>query len=121
MILLVDDNRLLWLAVEDRFDLEGWHIDACADGLEALAKIESGATYDVLVLDNDLPGAGGLELTRRARDLKHRRGVPIIIISASEIEEEARQAGANCFLKKPFDLNSIIRAIEGLLASSVAE
>lgn len=118
MILYVDDNRILLLTVKDTLELEGWHIDTCADGLDALAKIESRTRFDLLLLDNDLPGVGGLELTRRARDLKHRQHTPIIVISADEIEAEARRAGADEFLRKPNDIHSIVETISRLLAPS---
>lgn len=115
MILLVDDNRLLLLTLKDTLELEGWRIDSCRDGLDALAKIESQEHYDLLVLDNDLPGVAGLELARRARDIKHRKRTPIIIISAEAIEREARRAGADCFLSKPEGINLITEAVKRLL------
>jgi DNA-binding response OmpR family regulator len=43
---------------------------------------------DLLILDNELPGVNGIELTRRARALAHRQRTPIIMLSASDVEAE---------------------------------
>ena len=50
------------------------------------------------------------------RRLIHRQQTPIIMFSASDIEKEARQAGANAFLRKPEDLNTMAETIAQLLA-----
>ena len=55
-------------------------VEICADGTEAMRKIESKARYHVIILDNQLPGKDGLELARRARALPHRRRTPIIML-----------------------------------------
>jgi CheY-like chemotaxis protein len=72
--------------------------------------------YEVLIFDNDLPDTNGLELIRQTRRLLHRQQIPIIIFSASDIEREARRAGANVFLRKPEDLHAVAETIARLLA-----
>lgn len=114
-ILYVEDNRLLMQTVKETFELEGWSVDDCHDGITALAKIRSAEPYDLLLIDNDLPGVKGLELTRQARLLSHREATPIVIISASELEDESRLAGADGFLKKPDDIPAMIGIISRLL------
>jgi CheY-like chemotaxis protein len=114
-ILCADDNQVLRLALKDMFELQGWCVEPCEDGLSALRKIEGSAHYALLLLGNQLPGANGLELTRRARALAHRRHTPIVIFSASEIGTEARSAGANAFLKKPDDLGKVIETVSRML------
>jgi CheY-like chemotaxis protein len=60
----------------------------------------------------------GLELTRRARSLDHRKQTPIIMISASEAAREAREAGVNVFLRKPQDIGRIVETVARLLDTS---
>ena len=103
------------LATAVRLAARGWRVEVCADGSSALSLIEGGGYYDLLLLDNQLPGASGLELARRARELPHRRHTPIIVISASEVEREARSAGADAFLRKPQDVGLIVGTVEGLI------
>jgi CheY-like chemotaxis protein/tetratricopeptide (TPR) repeat protein len=116
-ILVVEDNRLLLRTMMDTLALEGWHVEVCADGAQALGKIESAEAFDLFLLDSSLPGVSGIELTRRARQLSHRRQTPIIIFSASRVEMTAQRAGANAFLRKPDDVNVVAKTIAGLLAA----
>jgi len=68
-----------------------------------------------LLLDNSMPGASGVELTRRARRLAHRRHTPVIIFSAADCRGEACDAGADRFLGKPEGIGIIVEAVALLL------
>jgi CheY-like chemotaxis protein len=117
-ILWVEDNEIVLTTVRDILCSEGWQVECCTHGLLALSKIYSAEHYDLLLLDNELPGVSGLELTRQARRLAHRREVPIIVISASECGRAAREVGANLFLDKPEGLKALADTIRHLLAAS---
>ena len=114
-ILYVEDHKLLLFYVKELLEAQGWRVETCQDGLSALEKIEGGSLYDVLILDNGLPGMSGLELVRRARRLTHRRRTPIIILSASDTARAALQAGADVFLKKPDNVETIVKTVTGLV------
>jgi CheY-like chemotaxis protein len=114
-ILYAEDHAAVRLAVRDRLVMEGWTVEACADGGAALAAMLSEVRYDLLLFDNDLPGLSGLELTARARTLAHRRETPVVVISASECGLEARRAGADLFLRKPDDIRRIAERLACLL------
>ena len=111
-ILLVEDSEIVADAMRETLELEGWCVEVCADGLAALSLIESGAHYDLLLLDNELPRMSGIELVRRARTLPHRKQTPIIMVSASEAGREARRAGAQLFLKKPEGMKTLVESIK---------
>lgn len=113
-ILYVEDYEPVRLSMKETLELEGWSVEVCADGLAALSLIESGAHYDLLLLDNELPGKSGLELVRRARTLPHRQRTPIIMLSASEGAGDARLAGVNEFLRKPQDIWKVMETISRL-------
>jgi CheY-like chemotaxis protein len=68
-ILCVEDNKLILGAIRETLEMEGWLVEACEDGITALEKINSSAYYDLIILDNDLPGVSGLELLQHARTL----------------------------------------------------
>ena len=114
-ILYVEDYKLILLYVKEILEAQGWHVETCQDGIEALERIESTTPYDVFVLDNSLPGISGLELVRRARCLAHRRRTPIIVLSASDARRAALRAGATAFLKKPDDVEGIADTITRLI------
>ena len=120
-ILHVEDNHLVAGAVKETLEEEGWKVEICPEGTSALNKLAGGAHYDLLIFDNDLPGATGLELIEYARLLPHLRRTPIIMFSASPCEAEARRAGANIFLKKPDDIRALVDTVKRLLEGKTIE
>jgi two-component system phosphate regulon response regulator PhoB/OmpR-family two-component system manganese-sensing response regulator len=117
-ILYVEDDELLRVTVQNTLELEGWRVESCSDGLAALSLLESAQRYDLLLFDNELPGASGLELLRHVRMLPYRQRTPIVIISATDSAREAYRAGADAFLKKPDDINQLASTIARLLNAS---
>ena len=116
-ILYVEDYELVLLHVKEMLEAQGWRVETCRDGSRALEIIEGASFYDVLILDNGLPGVSGLELVRRARRLTHRRRTPIIMLSAGVSENAARQAGADVYLKKPDEIDAIVEAVKRLIGA----
>jgi CheY-like chemotaxis protein len=91
------------------------HVDSCINGTTALKLLKGNTDYDVIIVDNDLPGLNGLELARRTRSIAHRRGTPIIMLSGSDCEREAWRAGVDAFLRKPEAVDKISSTIARLL------
>jgi CheY-like chemotaxis protein len=118
-ILLVEDNEMVAEPVKESLEYEGWGVVLCADGGEALRLIEGPKPFDLLLLDNELPGVKGVELIRRARSMTHRRHTPIAMFSASDVAGEARAAGADAFLRKPDDVPILVEVV-GRMLSEVA-
>jgi two-component system response regulator VicR/two-component system response regulator RegX3 len=116
-ILLIEDYEPVRQSVKETLELDGYRVSTCEDGLVALRLIQSEAQFDLIILDNQLPNMGGLELTRRARELPHRKETPIIMLSASECVRDAFLAGANMFLRKPQDIGKIVETVARLLIS----
>lgn len=90
-------------------------------GREAVERVasayEKGTGFDVCFIDWKMPDMDGIETTRCIRE-KVGQDTPIIIISAydwTDIEEEARSAGANAFISKPFFQSSVYNAIVGVV------
>jgi DNA-binding response OmpR family regulator len=101
--------------VHDLVTNENWKIDLCTDGDTALKKLTGDEHYDVLVVDNNLPGLSGLELVQRARKITHRRRTPIVMLSGDDSESEAWRAGVDAFLKKPEEIADLPLTITRLL------
>jgi CheY-like chemotaxis protein len=114
-ILYAEDYDLVLFTVKQLLELEGWSVDICRDGSEALKKIEGAEHYDVIVVDAELPGTSGINLLSRARELTHRRRTPMIMFTANDCEAEALAAGADAFLRKPGGIRDLIQTIERLL------
>ena len=114
-ILLVEDHSVIAQAIKETLEEEGYRVTLCGDGAVAVMRLASAASYSLLLCDNQLPGVGGLELVRYARGLDHRRGMPIIMFSASECSKDARMAGVNEYLRKPRDIGKIVETVARLL------
>lgn len=114
-ILYVEDDALLRSTVAELFESEGWRVSVCGDGIKAWAEIEGGEPYDLILLDNALPGVRGIRLVRHVRSLAHRKRTPVVVFSASECGREARGAGANEFLKKPEDMDVLVETVRRVL------
>lgn len=114
-ILHVEDNKLGANAVRDTLKMEGWSVEMCGEGTAALELLSSEAHYDLLIFDNELPGISGVALIYETRQIAHRQQTPIIMLSASNVEREARRAGANAFLRKPEDVTALAETVAQLL------
>ncbi|MCA1643485.1 MAG: response regulator [Acidobacteria bacterium] len=117
-ILHAEDNGFVADAVKDTLEAEGWRVEVCPEGNSAMNRLAGGVAYDLLLIDNELPGVSGMELVRYARNLPPYRGTPIIMLSASDCREEARRAGVDAFLLKPDDVSLITETISRLLAEA---
>ncbi len=66
-ILHVEDSEVLAGVVREALELEGWAVETCADGAEALERISGPEEFNLMILDCELPGVHGVELVRHAR------------------------------------------------------
>lgn len=114
-ILHVEDNKVVARLIQDTLGAKGMHVDSCISGAAALEVLRGEAPYDVIIVDNNLPGLGGLELVLRVRSMDHRRNMPIIMLSGDDCEKEAWRAGVSAFLRKPDDVEQVSSSIHRLL------
>jgi two-component system, chemotaxis family, chemotaxis protein CheY len=114
-ILHIEDDETIAEVAREMFEEQGWQVHSCDDGNAAIEHISGVVHYDFLLFDYDLPGINGLELVQRARRLVHRSRTPVGILSATPVEAEAREAGADVFLRKPQDIGLLAETIRRLL------
>lgn len=104
-ILIVDDNPLNVKLVRVLLLSSGYDVRTCANAEEALETLESFHPRAIL-MDIQLPGIDGLELTRRLKADPETRDITIIALTAYAMkgdEEKARAAGCDGYLTKPID------------------
>lgn len=114
-ILVVDDElsnaEVLALILHE----EGFQVMVAGDGRQALERIEEAAP-DLLITDYMMPGMSGVELARAVRQLPRHRNLPVLLMSgaaASTLSVHAQDFDA--FLRKPFDIEALLRAVQSLL------
>ena len=94
----------------------GYRFVEAADGREVLA-VAHDVQPDLIVLDVMLPGLSGIEVLDELRADAALRTTPVVVITAwSHAEVDARTAGADRFVSKPFDPDDLSAAVEELLA-----
>ena len=124
IILYVERNTALRHFMTDMFDLAGWHVHRAVDPCSALSQLREKQRFSLLLTGDELPpigaryGKSGLELVRQARQLPHRKSLPILFFSIEDCEQEAIAAGATAFLRKPHDLFQMVDTIRRLIKNS---
>jgi len=114
-ILHIEDDKTIAALAKEIFEEQGWDVHTCDDGNAAIEHISGGVHYDFLLFDYAPPRIDALELVRRTRKLIHRSRTPVGVISATPLEADAREAGADVFLRKPQDIRSLAEKISRLL------
>ena len=122
-VLLVEDNALNLEIAQAILEEMGFRVDTATDGDEAVQALRSSApgTYDVVLMDIMMPRMNGLEATHQIRSTPERpdlRTLPILAMSANAFAEDVKkslEAGMNCHLSKPIELDKLVEALNRVL------
>jgi DNA-binding response OmpR family regulator len=117
-ILLLEDEVMLNESIQEFLESEGHSVDTFFDGLKAFDNIKS-RSYDLLILDINVPGLDGLTFLERLHELKIH--APTIYISALvDIEDISRAYNLGCYdyLKKPFHLKELALRLDRIKLSN---
>ena len=115
-ILYAEDDFDFGEIVKKRLESEFFSVKLCPDGKEAWREIKENS-YDIILLDYDMPGIDGIDLTKRIR--QRDKVLPIVIYSSytePHTTIEAYQAGVNNFFTKNYDANILILSIKTILS-----
>ena len=116
-ILFVDDEKLLVKGIKFNLENEGYQVDACYDGEEAVEKASSGS-YDLIILDIMMPKMDGLEACMHIRQNSM---VPIIMLTAKGDDTDKLigfEYGADDYITKPFNILELKARVRALLRRS---
>ena len=109
-ILMVDDDELLRASVPTMLRMLGHHVETVDGGAAALAWLDAGGRADLVLLDVNMPGMGGLEALRGIRARK--AGLPVLLATGyleADVEEALAEDPLVRVLGKPFTLVGIQR------------
>ena len=113
-ILVVDDDPQIRRAMKATLTSRGYEVSDSRTGEEALDKLRS-ETYDLVLLDMNMPGIGGIETCRLIRSSSD---IAIIMLTVNNTEKdkvEALDAGADDYVTKPFSMPELLARIRATL------
>ncbi len=121
-LLLVEDNELNQEIAQEILEDVGFTVDTADDGSVAVERVKNNpaGTYDIILMDVQMPIMNGYEATRaiRALDDSAKAATPIVAMTANAFEEDkkaAMDAGMNGFAAKPIDLAKLMKTLSDIL------
>ncbi len=125
-VLVVDDEEDICMDIKKLMSDTGVDVDYALTGSKAVEMVEQSVKnkqdYNIVLLDWKMPEMDGVETARKIR-AKVGRDIPIMVLTSysfEDIEEEARAAGIDLFLSKPFFVSNFRRAIMQINSDGVA-
>jgi len=118
-VLIVDDNPVNTKLASLTLKLAGYDVRTAGDANEALATLRA-FTPELILMDIQMPGMDGLELTRKLRSEPTTAAVRIVAITSYAMkgdEDKALGAGCDGYLPKPIDTRTFADSVAGFLAA----
>ena len=104
-ILVVEDDEVNLMIAQHILGRAGFQVSTVNNGEEAVKKV-SDESFDLILMDIEMPIMDGIEATPLIRNIPNGQAVPIIALTAHSIDEklaEFKNAGMNDYIIKPFD------------------
>jgi two-component system copper resistance phosphate regulon response regulator CusR len=117
-ILIVEDEQRLAKILKKQFEENGFSVDVAFDGYHGKQLLER-TTFDLLILDINLPLMNGFELCGEIRKVNHK--IPIIMLTAMGTPDNKLtgfEAGADDYILKPFDFRELLARVNVFLRRS---
>lgn len=114
-VLLAEDDLSLSFVIKDGLQDAGFEVTHCTDGEAAWQKFQKG-TFDICLLDINMPLKDGFSLAKKIRQLSD--VVPIIFLTAKSLEEDkikGFETGADDYITKPFSMKELVMRMDVFL------
>ena len=114
-ILVVEDSENILEVIELMFDFQGWHVSKRDSLTNILADVKE-VKPNLILMDMLLSGANGCDACASIKEDSEIPNIPVIIMSAHpEAHKEAKNAGADYFIAKPFEMDALINKVKKAL------
>jgi len=115
-ILVVDDQAPIRFVLEEILRQAGYMTKSAANGLDCLKIARSEEKPLLILLDYQMPSLTGIEVLAHLKREKTTQGIPVIMVTGTEnIEETAKEQGADAVLAKPPDFDQLQQIVEKTL------
>lgn len=113
-VLVVDDEPSLRKTLRASLTASGFNVEEARTGEEALGAVQQ-RLFDLVLLDINMPGAGGIEACRRIRSFAPQVGIVMITVRDTENDKvKALEAGADDYVTKPFRLRELVARLRAV-------
>lgn len=113
-LMIVDDDRTTVGLLKMLLEMDGFEVLPVPLGTEAIQKAHE-QPPDIFMIDRHLADMDGLTLIQQLRQEAAFAQTPIVMASGKDMEREAMQAGANLFLVKPLEPETLAETLKSLL------
>jgi len=113
-ILLAEDNPVNQEVISEILKRAGHSVEIAEDGEQAMDALSRNESFDLVLLDMNMPEISGLDVLKQFRFIDTSAAVPVIILSADALEETIQaclDAGANDYLTKPVSASVLLETI----------
>ena len=126
LVLVIEDDASIAELLRELLELEGYAVETVSMGKAGLLRLAAG-NVDLLILDLKLPDFSGLALCHllRSWEREHtiRSRTPIVVltaVSSSDVERSCRQAGADEYVSKPFEIDALLETVQRQIGAASA-
>jgi DNA-binding response OmpR family regulator len=114
--LVAEDDPDIVELLEHYLSADGWLVESTGNGADALRRLQAGS-FQLLVLDLQLPGLDGLSLCREVRQDRRTRDMPVVMLTARGDESDrivGLELGADDYIVKPFSPKELVARVRAL-------
>ena len=116
-VLILDDDLDILQICTIVLRKKGYEVQTLNNSNQVVNQVKN-YQPDVILMDNWIPGPGGIEATRALKTKPETQDIPVIFFSAnSNVTQLAREAKADYFLQKPFDITEL----EGIVQMAITQ
>ena len=113
-VMIIDDDTNSTMLLKTLLEMDGYEVSVVLRSADALKKAQS-FRPDVFLVDYHLDDRSGVDVLQELRATPKFSQTPVIMASGRDISDEAKEAGANMFLIKPYDPEKLSGYFDTLL------
>jgi CheY-like chemotaxis protein len=116
-VLIIDDDARNIFALSAVLKSRAFDCLSCSSAEDALQLLKTGEKIDIILIDMMMPDMDGYEAIPLIKDILHRKGTPILSVTAQAMvgdREKCLAAGADGYISKPVDVDKLLHIISGI-------
>ena len=122
-ILIVDDSIVLRMGVVRCLSASQHTVEEAVDGIDGWEKAKLDLSIDLFIVDMNMPGLNGLELSRKLREHESHKSKPIFMLTTEsnpQLVLKGREVGVSAWIVKPFADERLAEAVSRVLTKRAA-